>query len=56
VEFVLTIWTKSVMAATARAELVTVQSVMKTAIFTSVALKRKVSIVAVIAPSCLVQN
>jgi hypothetical protein len=56
VEFVLIIWTKSVMAATARAELVAVQSVMKTVIFTSVAMKRKVSILAVIALSCLVQS
>ena len=55
-EFVLIIWTKSVMAATARAELVAVQSVMKTVIFTSVAWKRKVSILAVIALSCLVQS
>jgi hypothetical protein len=56
VEFVLTIWTKTVMVATACAELVAVQSVMKTVIFTSVAWKRKVSIVAVIALSCLVQS
>ena len=55
-EFVLIIWTKSAMAATARAELVAVQSVMKTVIFTSVAWKRKVSILAVIALSCLVQG
>ena len=55
-EFVLTIWKKTAMAATARVELVAVQSVTKTVIFTSVAWKRKVSILAVIALSCLVQS
>ena len=56
VESVLIIWTKSAMAATACVELVAVQSVMKTVIFTSVAWKRKVSILVVIALSCLVQG